>query len=88
VVPNPSGATEYQLRVVVGQCPTECISEVTPQQQAVLDGIMERARNGEMPLDEAGFTLYELLARARYENGRWRGPKRRPKSTSQHVDWF
>jgi hypothetical protein len=46
------------------------------------------AREGEATPDEIGATLYELLARADYENGRERKPKRTPQRSSQYVDWY
>ena len=65
---------DYQLRVAVGQCPTECIHLVTPAQLAVLEGLLLQARTADCAptLDDIGAALAELLARARYENGRWR----------------
>jgi hypothetical protein len=38
--------------------------------------------------DDVGPRLAELLARADYENGRERGPRRTPQSSTQYVDWF
>jgi ferredoxin len=73
-VTNQRGmASEYDLRLAVGQCPTECIHLVTPGQLAVLEGLLLQARTSvDAPLDGIGMELAELLARARYENGRWR----------------
>ena len=74
-VTNQRGAAmDYQLRVAVGQCPTECIHLVTPAQLAVLEGLLLQARTADCAptLDDIGAALAELLARARYENGRWR----------------
>jgi ferredoxin len=73
VINQRGAATDYQLRVAVGQCPTECIQIVTSGQLAVLEGLLLQARSdGAPPLDDIGVHLGELLARARYENGRWR----------------
>lgn len=96
-------ASDYELRVAVGQCPTECIHYVTPLQLLRLAPLLQRcayihrhrtlahircrARDGSSP-DEVGTELAELLAQARYENGRERGPKRRPTSSTPYVDWF
>ena len=83
-----SGVRDYDMRVAVGQCPTECIHWVTPRQRAVLDAELLSAREGRASLDEVGERCAELLARARFENGRERGPKRTPKASTQYVDWY
>ena len=83
-----SGVRDYDMRVAVGQCPTECIHWVTPRQRAVLDAELLSAREGRTSLDALGERCAELLARARFENGRERGPKRTPKASTQYVDWF
>lgn len=32
--------------------------------------------------------LYSLIAKARFENNRYQKPKKQPKNSTQHVDWF
>ena len=83
-----SGVKPYAMRVAVGQCPTECIHWVTPRQRAVLDAELRSAREGRASLDEVGIRCAELLARASFENGRERGPKRTPKASTEYVDWY
>lgn len=36
---------------------------------------------------EADF-LYSLIVKARFENNRYRKPKKQPRSSSEHVDWY
>ena len=40
-------------------------------------------------VDEAEYRIYELVAKANYENGRERNPKKRtPKKSTKWVDWY
>jgi hypothetical protein len=32
--------------------------------------------------------LYSLIVKARFENNRFRKPKKQPKTSTEHVDWF
>ena len=36
---------------------------------------------------EAKF-LYSLIIKAKFENNQYRKPKKQPKNSTQHVDWF
>ena len=58
------------------------------QSLALTRATWHSARSGAATPDEVGALLYELLARARYENGRERAPRRTPRASTQYVDWF
>lgn len=32
--------------------------------------------------------LYSLIVKARFENNRYGKPKKQPKASGKHVDWF
>ena len=32
--------------------------------------------------------LYSLIVKAKFENNRYQKPKKQPKTSTQHVDWF
>lgn len=91
---DPSAAASaYQISLAVGQCPRECIHFVTPLQRDRLAAELARAASGEASAEEADLALYQLLAKARFENGRWQDPAERrrgraPKRTGNYVDWF
>lgn len=87
----PAPAAAYAASLAVGQCPRECIFYVTPLQRERLSAVLENVRDGLSSPGDADFALFQLLAKAQFENGRYRDPKERkrtPKSTSEHVDWF
>ncbi|KAH9575109.1 hypothetical protein CY35_01G095000 [Sphagnum magellanicum] len=80
---------DYRVQLAVGQCPRNCIHWVTPLQRTVLEDILEQALQGTMFSTEA-LMLEALVARAKYENGRYQPPKqkRKPKGSNEWVDWF
>ena len=64
---------------------------VTPAQRTVLEETVDDAVNGRSTTDEAGARVYELLAKAKWENGRAAAPaanKRRAKASTRWVDWY
>ncbi|KAL8119742.1 chaperone protein dnaJ C76, chloroplastic [Apium graveolens] len=79
---------DYQVQLAVGQCPRNCIHYVTPSQRIILEELLGSILN--MPFDclaEAEL-LYSLIVKAKFENNRYRKPKRQGKVSAEHVDWF
>ncbi|KAH7574559.1 hypothetical protein ACOSQ2_009001 [Xanthoceras sorbifolium] len=79
---------DYQVQLAVGQCPRSCIHYVTPSQRIILEELLDSILN--VPYDcsaEADF-LYSLIVKAKFENNRYQKPKKQPKTSTQHVDWF
>lgn len=79
---------DYQVQLAVGQCPRSCIHYVTPSQRIILEELLDSIL--EVPYDcsaEADL-LYSLIVKARFENNRFRKPKKQPKTSTEHVDWF
>lgn len=79
---------DYQVQLAVGQCPRSCIHYVTPSQRIILEELLDSIL--EVPYDcsaEADL-LYSLIVKARFENNRFRKPKKQPKTSTKHVDWF
>ncbi|KAI5069252.1 hypothetical protein GOP47_0015553 [Adiantum capillus-veneris] len=78
---------DYQVQLAVGQCPRNCIYYVTPLQREALERILERALEGTFYSNEI-VLLESLLARAKFENGRYTPPKREAKTSTEWVDWY
>ena len=81
----------HRLNLAVGQCPEAAIHWVTPRQRTVLEGLVADAIDGTSAPNEAGARVYELLAKAKWENGRAAAPaasKRRAKASTRWVDWY
>ncbi|KAL3621789.1 hypothetical protein CASFOL_034449 [Castilleja foliolosa] len=68
--------SDYQVHLAVGQCPRSCIHYVTPLQRIILEELLDSLLN--MPYDTSGETelLYNLIAKAKYENNRFQIPKK------------
>jgi len=77
-----------EVHRAVGQCPQLCIHYVTPLQLAWLEQELGAAKSGERDANEVGALLSQLLAKADYENGRERRPRRAPTRTTAFVDFF
>ncbi|XP_004307085.1 PREDICTED: uncharacterized protein LOC101298165 isoform X1 [Fragaria vesca subsp. vesca] len=79
---------DYQVQLAVGQCPRSCIHYVTPSQRDVLEELLDSILN--TPFDNSAEVdlLYSLIVKARFENDRYRKPKKPPKASTEHVDWF
>ncbi|WOK95995.1 hypothetical protein Cni_G04702 [Canna indica] len=77
---------DYQVHLAVGQCPRRCIHYVTPAQREVLEDLLESALTAPYDLTEAAF-LESLLSKAKFENNRYHRPKRKPKVSTEYVDW-
>eukprot|EP00250_Pteridium_aquilinum_P011180 c19887_g1_i1 orf=53-856(+) len=78
---------DYQVQLAVGQCPRNCIYYVTPLQRETLERVLERALEGTFYSNETRL-LESLLARAKFENGRYNPSKRKAKSSTEWVDWY
>lgn len=82
----------HDLNLAVGQCPAECIRWVTPMQADALEAAVERAAEATTEAERtlAGAEMVEMLAKAAFENGRAAGgaSRRKPKRTSEWVDWY
>ncbi|XP_050223515.1 uncharacterized protein LOC126673419 [Mercurialis annua] len=79
---------DYQVQLAVGQCPRNCIHYVTPSQRIILEELLVSILD--VPYDssaDADF-LYSLIVKARFENNRYQKPKKQPKTSTEHVDWF
>ncbi|GJW49118.1 hypothetical protein Tco_0090469 [Tanacetum coccineum] len=79
---------DYQVQLAVGQCPRSCIHYVTPSQRVILEELLGSILN--MPFDcsaEADL-LYSLIVKAKFENNRYKKPKKQPKEATKHVDLY
>ncbi|KAL5701838.1 hypothetical protein ACHQM5_027132 [Ranunculus cassubicifolius] len=80
---------DYQVKLAVGQCPRNCIHYVTPSQHSILEELLDSILS--LPyIDpaEADY-LYSLITKAKFENNRYRKPKRKePMVTIYNVDFF
>lgn len=79
---------DYQVQIAVGQCPRSCIHYVTPSQRIILEELLESILD--VPFDSSAEAdlLYSLIVKAKYENNRYRKPKKEPKASTKNVDWF
>ncbi|KAL4637028.1 hypothetical protein ACB092_03G051400 [Castanea dentata] len=79
---------DYQVQLAVGQCPRSCIHYVTPSQRIILEELLDSILS--MPYNSSAEAelLYSLIVKAKFENNRYQKPKKQPKSSTQHVDWF
>ncbi|MCO5601565.1 hypothetical protein L7F22_055688 [Adiantum nelumboides] len=78
---------DYRVQLAIGQCPRNCIYYVTPLQREALERILERALEGTFYSSET-VLLESLLARAKFENGRYTSRKREAKTSTEWVDWY
>lgn len=78
---------DYAVQLAVGQCPRNCIYYVTPLQRETLERVLERALEGTFYSTEMAL-LESLLARAKFENGRYTPSKREAKTSTEWVDWY
>ncbi|CAL9136951.1 unnamed protein product [Musa textilis] len=77
---------DYLVQLAVGQCPRNCIHYVTPSQREVLEDLLQNALAAPYDIAEAAL-LDSLIAKARFENNRYQKPKRKPKVSTEYVDW-
>ncbi|KAL4181045.1 hypothetical protein AMTRI_Chr12g269220 [Amborella trichopoda] len=78
---------DYQVQLAVGQCPRNCIHYVTPSQRIILEELLESILTSPLFPPEATI-LDSLIARANFENNRYSKPKRKPKGSTQYVDYY
>ncbi|PHT41311.1 hypothetical protein CQW23_20165 [Capsicum baccatum] len=79
---------DYQVQLAAGQCPRSCIHYVTPSQRMVLQELLGSIMNAPYDTSAEADLLYSLIVKARFENNRYRKPKKQPKASGKHVDWF
>ncbi|XP_034706098.1 uncharacterized protein LOC117929796 isoform X2 [Vitis riparia] len=79
---------DYQVQLAVGQCPRSCIHYVTPSQRIVLEELLDSILDTPYDTSAEADLLYSLIVKARFENNRYQKPKKQPKGSTQHVDWF
>ncbi|KAK9137272.1 hypothetical protein Sjap_007866 [Stephania japonica] len=79
---------DYEVQLAVGQCPRSCIHFVTPSQRVILEELLDSIMS--FPFDNSADAdyLYSLITKAKFENNRYRKPKRQPKASTDNVDWF
>ncbi|KAI5658841.1 hypothetical protein M9H77_27634 [Catharanthus roseus] len=79
---------DYDVQVTVSQCPRSCIHYVTPCQRLILKELLDSIID--VPYDTSAEIdlLYSLILKARFENNRYQKPKKQPKDSTKHVDWF
>ncbi|XP_023537184.1 uncharacterized protein LOC111798340 [Cucurbita pepo subsp. pepo] len=79
---------DYQVQIAVGQCPRSCIHYVTPLQRIILEELLDSALD--VPYDNSAEAdlLYSLIVKSKFENNRYRKPKREPKTSTERVDWY
>ncbi|KAJ7973367.1 Chaperone protein DnaJ [Quillaja saponaria] len=79
---------DYQVQLAVGQCPRSCIHYVTPSQRIILEELLDSILNVPYDTSAEAELLYSLIVKAKFENNRFQKPKKQPKTSGQHVDWF
>ncbi|KAF7805119.1 chaperone protein dnaJ C76, chloroplastic [Senna tora] len=80
---------DYQVQLAVGQCPRSCIHYVTPSQRIILEELLDSILDAPYyDTSSEADLLYSLITKAKYENNRYQKPKKQPRTSSQHVDWF
>ncbi|XP_057960493.1 uncharacterized protein LOC131152702 isoform X2 [Malania oleifera] len=79
---------DYQVQLAVGQCPRSCIHYVTPSQRIILEELLDSILSTPYDTSAEADLLYSLIAKGKFENNRYQKPKKQPKASTQHVDWF
>ncbi|XP_057719170.1 pentatricopeptide repeat-containing protein At3g05340-like [Arachis stenosperma] len=79
---------DYQVQCAVGQCPRNCIHYVTPSQRILLEELLDSILEAPYDISAEADLLYSLITKAKFENNRFQKPKKQPKTSSQHVEWF
>ncbi|KAG2395141.1 uncharacterized protein HKW66_Vig0074830 [Vigna angularis] len=79
---------DYQVQCAVGQCPRNCIHYVTPSQRIFLEELLDSILEAPYDTSAEADLLYSLINKAKFENNRYQKPQRKPKASSQNVDWF
>ncbi|KAJ9552784.1 hypothetical protein OSB04_016829 [Centaurea solstitialis] len=81
-------AEDYQVQLAVGQCPRSCIHYVTPSQRVILEELLGSILNVPFDCSAEAELLYALIVKAKFENNRYRKPKKQPNVSTKHVDWY
>ncbi|KAH0783011.1 hypothetical protein KY290_002609 [Solanum tuberosum] len=79
---------DYQVHLAAGQCPRSCIHYVTPSQRIVLEELLGSIMSTPYDTSAEADLLYSLIVKAHFENNRYQKPKKQPKASTKHVDWF
>lgn len=79
---------DYQVQLAVGQCPRNCIHYVTPSQRVILEELLDSILNTPYDNSAEADMLYSLIVKAKFENNRYQKPKKKPKDSTKHVDWY
>lgn len=79
---------DYQVQLAVGQCPRSCIHYVTPSQRVILEELLGSILNVPFDCSAEAELLYALIVKAKFENNRYRKPKKQPDVSTKHVDWY
>ncbi|CAJ2631621.1 unnamed protein product [Trifolium pratense] len=79
---------DYQVQCAVGQCPRSCIHYVTPSQRILLEELLHSILDVPYDTSAEADLLFSLITKAKFENNRYQKPKKKTKSSTQHVDWF
>ncbi|KAK3441489.1 hypothetical protein EUGRSUZ_B01873 [Eucalyptus grandis] len=87
-LPEVRNGDDYQVQVAVGQCPRNCIHYVTPSQRIILEELLDSVMDVPYDTSAEADLLYSLIVKAKFENNRFRKPKKQPKSSTNHVDWY
>ncbi|GMY21549.1 Chaperone protein DnaJ [Fagus crenata] len=85
---TPGHGEDYQVQLAVGQCPRSCIYYVTPSQRIILEELLESILSTPYDSSAEAELLYSLIVKAKFENNRYQKPKKQPKTSTKHVDWF
>ncbi|XP_030545556.1 uncharacterized protein LOC115751730 [Rhodamnia argentea] len=86
--PSLGNGDDYQVQLAVGQCPRNCIHYVTPSQRIILEELLDSILDVPYDTSAEADLLYALIVKAKFENNRFRKPKKQPKSSTKHVDWY
>ncbi|XP_020082403.1 uncharacterized protein LOC109706005 [Ananas comosus] len=78
---------DYLVQLAVGRCPRRCIHYVTPSQRAILEDLLGSVLRVPYDLAEASL-LDSLISKAKFENDRYQKPKRKPRASTEYVDWL
>lgn len=79
---------DYRVQLAVGQCPRSCIHYVTPSQRIILEELLVSILDAPYDTSAEVGLLYSLIVKAKYENNRYQKPKKQPKASTVHVDWY
>ncbi|KAK4378948.1 hypothetical protein RND71_000810 [Anisodus tanguticus] len=82
------GHGEEYRELAVGQCPRNCIHYVTPSQRIILEELLGSIMSTPYDTSAEADLLYSLIVKAHFENNRYQKPKKQPKASTKHVDWF